>query len=77
MQTCIRHYRVVANAGEQEAMDYLMKIYKHKLLTKDVMTQTLRAFQASNGEMKSKDRDDARKMNETLERSKKEEAKTE
>ena len=41
-------------------MDSLMKFYKAKLLSKEDLAQTLRDFQSSNNEMKSKDRDDAR-----------------
>ena len=41
-------------------MDELMARYKAKLLSKDDLTKTLRAFQASSNAMKSKDRDDAR-----------------
>jgi len=37
--------------------------YKDKLLSKDELSQTLRAFQISKDEMKSKDRDDARALN--------------
>ena len=39
-----------------------MAFYKAKLLSKDDLTKTLRAFQASiiSNAMKSKDRDDAR-----------------
>jgi len=37
----------------------MMKMYKLKLLSKEDLAQTLRACQASQNEMKSKDRDDA------------------
>ena len=56
----IKHLRVLASAGSQDAVDGLMMAYKEKLLSKEQLTQTLQAFQASNDEMKSKDRDDAR-----------------
>ena len=35
-----------------------MKFYKDELLSKEELAQTLRAFQASSNELKSKDRDD-------------------
>jgi len=49
--------KLVACAGDQGAMNSLMNAYKDKLLSKDDLTQTLRACQASQNEMKSKDRD--------------------
>ena len=60
MQRSIDHYKVAACAGHQASMDNLIILYKQKLLSKDELTQTLRACQASNNEMKSTDRDDAR-----------------
>lgn len=59
-QTSIKHLKVVANAGGQQAMNGLMKAYREKALSKEDLTQVLRAFQTSSNEMKSKDRDDAR-----------------
>ena len=53
----IKHMKLVASAGYQEAMNSLMSAYKEKLLSKEDLTQTLRACQASQNEMKSKDRD--------------------
>ena len=41
-----------------------MKAYKDKLLLKEDLAQTLRAFQISSNEMKSKDRDVARLIEE-------------
>ena len=52
----IKHLKVVASAGDQDSMDDLLKLYKNEALTKDELTQTLRAFQASCIEMKNKDR---------------------
>ena len=60
IQKCIKHYKVVAIAGDKGAMDQLMKLYKKEFLSKEELAQTLRAYQASSNEMKSKDRDDAR-----------------
>ena len=57
---CIKHLKVTASAGHQKAMDMLMNLYKQKLLSKEDLAQTLRDFQSSNNEMKSKDRDEAR-----------------
>jgi len=57
---CIEHFKVAASAGDKESMDILMKMYKDKLLSKENLTQALRAFQTSENAMKSKDRDDAR-----------------
>ena len=37
-----------------------MNAYKDESLSKEELTQTLRAFQASSNAMKSKDRDDYR-----------------
>ena len=62
----IKHLKVVASAGDQESMDDLMRHYKNKLLSKEEITQTLRAFQTSNNELKSKDREDARAFMERL-----------
>jgi len=41
-----------------------MKLYKEKVVSKDYLTQSLRAFQASNNEVQSKDRDVARLLEE-------------
>jgi len=62
IQLCIKHFKVAASAGDKESMDTLtlMKMYKDKLLSKENLTQALRAFQTSENAMKSKDRDDAR-----------------
>ena len=56
----IKHYKVAASAGHQESMDKLMQSYKIKQLSKEDLTQTLRAYQASSNETKSKDREDAK-----------------
>ena len=56
---CIQHLVVAASAGYQSAMDELMTKYKQKLVSKEDLAETLRAYQASSNEMKSKDRDDA------------------
>ena len=56
----INHRKVAASAGHKEAMDTVMEAYKDKLLSKEDLTQTLRAFQASNDLLKNKDRDDAK-----------------
>jgi len=57
---CVEHLKVAANAGHKVSMDYLMDNYKRKFVSKEDLTQTLRTYQASSNEMKSKDRDDAR-----------------
>jgi len=59
---CIQHTVVAANAGYKPAMDVLMDKYKQKLIPKEDLTRTLRQFQASYDEMKSKDRDDFREF---------------
>ena len=43
-------------------MDAVTKAYKDELLSKEDLTQTLRAFQASSDVMGSKDRDNARAL---------------
>lgn len=53
---------MAASAGDQGAMDTLMYAYKKqkdKYLSKEELSQTLRAFQTSKNLMKSKDRDEA------------------
>ena len=60
MNLCIEHLKVAASAGDQESMDKLMAEYRNEALSKEVLTQTLRACQASQNGMKSKDREDAR-----------------
>ena len=60
---CIKHLKVAASAGYEDAMNNLMnayKTYKNELLSKEEMAQTLRSYQTSSNGMKSKDRDDAR-----------------
>ena len=56
--------KVVASAGDQEAMDMLMKAYRDKLLSKEDFAQTLRECQASTNEMKSTDRENSRLLKE-------------
>ena len=70
LQKSYNHMKVAACAGCQKSMDNLMKVYKMKELPKEELAQTLRAFQASSNEMKSKDRDDARTAKLLLENSK-------
>lgn len=60
IRVCMKHLKVAACAGDQDSMDNLMNAYKDKLISKEELTQTLHAFQASNNEIKSEDRDDAR-----------------
>ena len=57
-QIGIKHLKIVASAGHKRTLDILMKFYKDELLSKEELTQTLRAFQNSSIELKSKDRDD-------------------
>ena len=59
-QESIKHLKVAASAGEQDAMALSMKFYKVGLLSKEDLTKTLRAHQTSLNEMKSTERDDAR-----------------
>ena len=71
MQLCIKHLRVAAGAGDKEAMDTMMGFYKAKELSKEDLTKTLRAFQASIDGMKSKDRDDAKALQDQKDREEK------
>jgi len=64
----IKHLTVAARAGDKDSMDSMMDAYKDKELSKEELSQTLRAFQASTNEMKSKDRDDARLLEEARQR---------
>ena len=59
IQVCIKHLKVVASTGDQDSMDYLMKLYKRNKLSKEDLAQTLSAFQTAKNAMKSKDREDA------------------
>jgi len=61
----IRYLRVAASAGDQTSMDKLMVYYKLKSLSKEELTQALRACQESNDQMKSEDRDAAREMSQS------------
>ena len=60
IQKSINHYKVAASAGYKDAMDRLMRFYKDKVLSKEDLTQTLRAYQASSDITKSNDREEAR-----------------
>ena len=62
----VEHVKAAASAGDKESMDMLMDIYKQQLLPKEELAQTLRAYQASRDETKSRDRDDARLFEEML-----------
>ena len=66
-QNRIGHLKVLASAGDQQTMNSLIQL---NLLSKDDLTQTLCACQASQNEMKSKDRDDARAIRNAYERNK-------
>ena len=57
IQKSNNHLKVAASAGDKEAMDNLMTAYKHEEISKEELTQILRVFQSSSNEMKSKDRD--------------------
>ena len=59
IQKSINHYKVAASVGYKDAMDCLMRFYKDKVLSKEDLTQTLRAYQASNDITKSNDREEA------------------
>ena len=67
IQKSIKHYKVAACAGYRPAMDGLMNLYRYKLLSKEDLAQTLRAFQVSNDLTKSKERDYARALNRQVE----------
>jgi len=67
IQKFIKHVIMAASAGDKVSMEALMIGYKDKLLSKEVLTQTLRAFQTSDNAMKSDDRDFARKIEATRE----------
>jgi len=56
----IKHCRVAASAGDQDSLDKFMSLYKKEFVTKEDLTQTLRAFQTAKNAMKSKDRDEAK-----------------
>ena len=64
----IKHLTVAARAGDKDSMDSMMDAYRDKELSKEELSQTLRAFQASTNEMKSKDRDDGRLLDEARQR---------
>ena len=62
---CVEHLKVAASAGHNSSMNYLMDTYKRKLVSKEDLAKTLRAYQASTDEMKSEDREDARAFGES------------
>ena len=64
------HMKMAASAGDKDAVDLLVKSYKieNSPLSKEELTQTLRAFQAANDNMKSEDRENARLIEEYRER---------
>jgi len=68
IQELTKHLKVAASAGDKDSMDELMKMYKGELLSKEDLTQILRAFQASRDELKSKDRENARLIEECRKR---------
>lgn len=59
IHTSMRHIKVTASAGDQESMAMMMKFYKDKLLSKEELTQILRAHQTSSNELRTNDRDEA------------------
>ena len=64
-QISIKHLKVAASAGYKMAIDALMAYFKDKLISKEDLTQFLRAYQAANSELMSKDRENARLMEES------------
>ena len=56
----VRHLKVLACSGDEDAIDGYKEEYKNKKVSKEDLTQTLRAYQASYDAVKSKDRDNAR-----------------
>jgi len=65
IQTSIKHMKVAASAGDKGAIDGLMAYFKDKFLSKEDLTQSLRAYQATNSEIMSKDRENARLFEES------------
>lgn len=55
--SAIQHHKLAACAGIQPSLTALRKAFKNGLLAKEELEHCLRAFQASNNKMKSKDRD--------------------
>ena len=62
IQTSIEHLKIAASAGYQQSMDCVFAAYKDNSISKEDLAQTLRAYQTSSNETKSKDRDKVRAM---------------
>ena len=56
------HFIIAANLGHEESMKRLLPVYKHGYITKEEYEATLRTHQAAVDEMKSSERDYARKF---------------
>ena len=59
VNTAIKHWKVAACAGSQDSVDRLMNAFKNNHFPKEELALVLRAFQASNDEVKSEARDKA------------------
>lgn len=57
-----RHILVGARAGDKKSLDLAKEGYKHGLITKDEYANTLRAYQKRHDEMKSDNREKARRI---------------
>lgn len=59
MERAMRHFMIAASAGEDRSLKKVGEGYKHGYVTKDEYANTLRAYQESVYQMKSKERDKA------------------
>jgi len=57
-----KHYMIAARAGQKRSLDYVKRGFMDGHVTKDEYTITLRAYQKSQDEMKSDERDKAKEM---------------
>ena len=55
----LQHFLIGANRGDQDALDYVKKMFKHGLATKADYLEALRGYQSAVEETRSPNRDDA------------------
>ena len=65
VKLAMKHWIMAANAGHDTSLEMVKHGYKHGCCSKDEFAKTLRAHKAATDEMKSDQRDEARRYHET------------
>jgi len=66
LEEAVRQYMTAACSGHEEAMQNLMKVYRHKLLSKEALATTLRAHKVANDNANNESREYANRYEKFL-----------